>query len=210
MVAALRRCRRKNNAPGLSCSYRFRPAQALRRDADRSDQGNAIADRCLLTLRAGAAQGARQALFRSGEAAAQHHAAGHRSVTLFFCEIAEPNLSIFLAYSKSRENFVSQKGRMKFANSCKEFLGVPRNNPGMTKTKIEHPDLLEIAAMRVRWKEERAAGATGETFARWRFRVRAEVLNELRKVLDDDRRRWPDPRKRDLGKPERRKRRRPF
>jgi hypothetical protein len=35
----------------------------------------------------------------------------------------------------------------------------------MTKTKIEHPDLLEIAAMRARWKEERAAGAPGETFA---------------------------------------------
>jgi hypothetical protein len=32
--------------------------------------------------------------------------------------------------------------------------------------------------------------------------------HELRKVLDGDRRRWPDPRKRDLGKPERRKRRR--
>jgi hypothetical protein len=76
----------------------------------------------------------------------------------------------------------------------------------MTKTKIERPDLLEIAAMRARWKEERAAGATGETFARWRFRVRAEVLDELRKVLDGDRRGWPDPRKRDFGKPERRKR----
>ena len=63
----------------------------------------------------------------------------------------------------------------------------------MTKTKTERPDLLEIAAMRVRWKEERAAGATGETFARWRVRVRAEVLDELRKVLDGDRRRWPDP-----------------
>jgi hypothetical protein len=75
----------------------------------------------------------------------------------------------------------------------------------MTKTKTERPDLREIAAMRARWKEERAAGATGETFARWRVRVRAEVLDELRKVLDD-RRRWPDPRKRDLGKPERRKR----
>jgi hypothetical protein len=97
---------------------------------------------------------------------------------------------------------------MKFANPCKEFLGVSRDNPGMTKIKIEHPDLLEIAAMRARWKEERAAGATVETFARWRIRVRAEVLDELRKVLDDDRRRWPDPRKRDLGKPERRKRRR--
>jgi hypothetical protein len=60
----------------------------------------------------------------------------------------------------------------------------------MTKTKTERPDLLEIAAMR----------------ARWRVRVRAEVLDELRKVLDGDRRRWPDPRKRDLGKPERRKR----
>ena len=93
---------------------------------------------------------------------------------------------------------------------CKKLLETYRNNPGMTKTKIEHPDLLEIAAMRVRWKEERAAGATGKTFARWRFKVRAEVLNELRKVLDDDRRRWPDPRKRDLGKPEQRKRRRPF
>jgi hypothetical protein len=67
--------------------------------------------------------------------------------------------------------------------------------------------LLEIAAMRARWKEERAAGATGETFARWRIRVKSEVLAELRKVLDDDQRRWPDPRKRDLGKPERRKRR---
>src|SRR6476620_11156737 len=91
-------------------------------------------------------------------------------------------------------------------NPCKEFLGVARNNPGMLKTKIEHPDLLEIAAMRARWREERAAGATGETFARWRLRVRAEVLDELRKVLDGDRRRWPDPRKRDFGKPERRKR----
>jgi hypothetical protein len=60
--------------------------------------------------------------------------------------------------------------------------------------------------MRARWKEERAAGATGETFARWRIRVRAKVLDELREVLDGDRRRWPDPRKRDLGKPERRKR----
>ena len=76
----------------------------------------------------------------------------------------------------------------------------------MTKTKIDRPDLLEIAAMRARWKEERAAGATGETFARWRFRVRAEVLGELRKVFDDDRRRWPDSRKRDFGMPERRKR----
>ena len=34
----------------------------------------------------------------------------------------------------------------------------------------------------------------------------SEVLDELRKVLDGDHRRWPDPRKRDLGKPERRKR----
>jgi hypothetical protein len=76
----------------------------------------------------------------------------------------------------------------------------------MTKTKNERPDSLEISAMRARWKEERAVGATGETFARWRARVRAEVLDELRKVLDGDRRRWPDPRKRDLGKPERRKR----
>ena len=72
----------------------------------------------------------------------------------------------------------------------------------------QRPDLLEIAAMRARWKEERAAGATGETFAHWRVRVRAEVIDELRKVLNSDRRRWPDPRKRDLGKPERRKRRR--
>ena len=95
---------------------------------------------------------------------------------------------------------------MKFANPCKEFLGVLHNNPSMTKTKIERLDLLEIAAMRARWKEERAAGATGETFARWRVRVRAEVVDELRKVLNGDRRRWPDPRKRDLGKPERRKR----
>ena len=95
---------------------------------------------------------------------------------------------------------------MIFTNPCKEFLGVARNNPRMSKTKIEHLDLLEIAAMRARWKEERAAGATGETFTRWRFRVRAEVLDELRKVLDGDRRGWPDPRKRDFGKPERRKR----
>jgi hypothetical protein len=78
----------------------------------------------------------------------------------------------------------------------------------MTKTKTERPDSLEIAAMRARWKEERAAGATGETFARWRVRVRAEVIDELREVLNSDARRWPDPRKRDLGKPERRKRRR--
>jgi hypothetical protein len=48
--------------------------------------------------------------------------------------------------------------------------------------------------MRARWREERAPGATGETFARWRLRVRAEVLDELRKVLDGDQRRWPDPR----------------
>src|ERR1700753_1669492 len=86
-------------------------------------------------------------------------------------------------------------------NPCKEFLGVARNNLIMMKTK-KHPDLLEIAAMRARWKEERAAGAAGETFARWRLRVRAKVLYELRKVLDG--RRWPDPRKRDVGKPERR------
>jgi hypothetical protein len=70
----------------------------------------------------------------------------------------------------------------------------------------QRPDLLEIASMRARWKEERAAGETSETFARWRVRVRAEVVDELRKVLSDDRRRWPDPRKRDFGKPERRKR----
>src|SRR5580693_4262163 len=94
-------------------------------------------------------------------------------------------------------------------NPCKEFKGDGRNNLIMTKPKT-HPDLLEIAAMRARWKEERAAGATSETFARWRLRVRAKVLDELRKVLDDDRRQWPDPRKRDLGKPERRKRRRVF
>ena len=98
---------------------------------------------------------------------------------------------------------------MQGVHPCKEFLGVARNNLIMTKTKT-HPDLLEIAAMRARWKEERAAGATSETFARWRLRVRAKVLDELRKVLDDDRRQWPDPRKRDLGKPERRKRRRAF
>ena len=66
--------------------------------------------------------------------------------------------------------------------------------------------MLEIAAMRARWKEERAAGATGETFARWRKRIRAEVIDELREALNGDRRQWPDPRKRDLGKPERRKR----
>ena len=62
----------------------------------------------------------------------------------------------------------------------------------MTKTKTERPDLLEIAAMRVRWKEERAAGATGETFARWRVRVRAEVLDELLRealaIEEEDRR----------------------
>jgi hypothetical protein len=76
----------------------------------------------------------------------------------------------------------------------------------MTKTKIERPDVLEIAAMRARWKEERAAGDTGETFARWRKRVKTEVIDELRKVLNGDERRWPDARKRDLDKPERRKR----
>ena len=99
---------------------------------------------------------------------------------------------------------------MKFANLSRrtdnEFLGVVRNTQDHDENKNRTPDLLEIAAMRARWKEERAAGATGETFARWRVRVRAEVLDELRKVLDGDRRRWPDPRKRDLGKPERRKR----
>ena len=78
----------------------------------------------------------------------------------------------------------------------------------MTRTNIERSDLLEIAVMRARWKEERAAGATDETFARRRVRIKAEVLDELRKVLGDDRRQWPNPRKRDLGKPERRKRRR--
>jgi hypothetical protein len=76
----------------------------------------------------------------------------------------------------------------------------------MTKTKIERPDVLEIAAMRARWKEERAAGDTGETFSRWRKRVKTEVIDELRKVLNGDERRWPDERKRDLDKPERRKR----
>jgi hypothetical protein len=76
----------------------------------------------------------------------------------------------------------------------------------MPKTKIERPDLLEIAVMRARWKEERAAGATGETFARWRVRIRAEILDELRELFNGDPRRWPDPRKRDFGKPERRKR----
>ena len=45
-----------------------------------------------------------------------------------------------------------------------------------------------------------------KTFAHWRVRVRAEVLDALREVLDGDRRRRPDPRKRDLGKPERLKR----
>lgn len=84
--------------------------------------------------------------------------------------------------------------------------GSPLVIDAMTKTKIERPDVLEIAAMRARWKEERAAGATGETFARWRKRIRAEVIDELREVLNGDPRRWPDPRKRDLGKPERRKR----
>ena len=76
----------------------------------------------------------------------------------------------------------------------------------MPKTKIERPDLLEIAVMRARWKEERAAGATRETLARWRVRIRAEILDELRKLFNGDPRRWPDPRKRDFGKPERRKR----
>jgi hypothetical protein len=76
----------------------------------------------------------------------------------------------------------------------------------MTNTKIERPDVLEIAVMRARWKEDRAAGATGETFACWRRRIRVEVIDELREVLNGDPRRWADPRKRDLGKPERRKR----
>jgi hypothetical protein len=76
----------------------------------------------------------------------------------------------------------------------------------MTKTKIERPDMLEIAAMRAPWKEDRAAGDTGETFARWRKRVKTEVIDELRKVLNGDERRWPDERRRDLDKPERRKR----
>jgi hypothetical protein len=76
----------------------------------------------------------------------------------------------------------------------------------MTKTKIARSDALEIAVMRARWKEDRSAGATGETFARWRKRIKTEVINELRKVLNGDPRQWPDARKRDLGKPERRKR----
>lgn len=76
----------------------------------------------------------------------------------------------------------------------------------MTKTKTKQPDELEIAAMRTRWKEDRAAGDTSETFARWRKRIRTEIIGELRGVLNGDPRRWPDPRKRDLGKPERRKR----
>ena len=70
---------------------------------------------------------------------------------------------------------------MKFANPCKEFLGVLRNNPGMTKTKIEHPDLQEIAAIRVRWK--RTAGATGETFARWRLRLKQKCSTNYAKSL---------------------------
>ena len=91
-------------------------------------------------------------------------------------------------------------------NRQRVFRGRPPILDAMTKTKIERPDVLEIAAMRARWKEERAAGATGETFARWRKRIRAEVIDELREVLNGDPRRWPDTRKRDLGKPERRKR----
>jgi hypothetical protein len=87
-----------------------------------------------------------------------------------------------------------------------DHLGKFSGNRLMTKTKIERPDVLEIAAMRARWKEERAAGDTGETFARWRNRVKTEVIDELRKVLNGDERRWPDARKRDLDKPERRKR----
>jgi hypothetical protein len=74
------------------------------------------------------------------------------------------------------------------------------------KTKADRPDTIEIAVMRARWKEERAAGATGETFASWRRRIKAEVIDELGDVLGSDPRRWPDPRKRDLGKAERRKR----
>ena len=50
----------------------------------------------------------------------------------------------------------------------------------MTKTKIERPDVLEIAAMRARWEEERAAESTGETFARWRKRVKTEVIDAVR------------------------------
>jgi|ERR1700733_12009666 hypothetical protein len=88
------------------------------------------------------------------------------------------------------------------------FKSRPPTLDGMTKTKTkaDWPDTLEIAVMRARWKEERAAGATSETFASWRRRIRAEVIGELGDVLGSDPRRWPDPRKRDLGKPERRKR----
>src|SRR4029077_4253732 len=53
----------------------------------------------------------------------------------------------------------------------------------MTKTKIERPDLLEIAAMRARWKEERAAGATGETFARWRVRMQKCSTNSAKSLM---------------------------
>jgi hypothetical protein len=125
--------------------------------------------------------------------------------------MGEPSLAKFLAHSETFETFVQSKRKNEICKSLGGvFLGIARNSLGMTKAKIEHRDLLEIAAMRARWKEERAAGATGETFARWRVRVRAEVLDELRRVLDGDRRRWPDPRKRDFGKPERRKRPRAF
>jgi hypothetical protein len=88
----------------------------------------------------------------------------------------------------------------------KDHLRECSGNRLMTKTKIERPDVLEIAAMRARWKEDRAAGDTGETFAQWRKRVKTEVIDELRKALNGDERRWPDERKRDLDKPERRKR----
>jgi hypothetical protein len=79
----------------------------------------------------------------------------------------------------------------------------------MTKITIERSEAGEVTTMRARWKEDRAAGATGETFARWRKRIKSEVIGELREILNGDPRKWPDPRKRDLGKPERRKRVRP-
>jgi hypothetical protein len=48
--------------------------------------------------------------------------AGHRGVTLIFYEMGEPSLSKFFAHSETRETFVSQRERMKFANPCKEFF----------------------------------------------------------------------------------------
>jgi hypothetical protein len=67
--------------------------------------------------------------------------------------------------------------------------------------------LLEIVGCALDGKKDEPLGPNLRRLLAGKWRVRAEVVDELRKVLNGDRRRWPDARKRDLDKPERRKRR---